>query len=559
MKFAALLPVLAGIAQATVLLDFDILRGKEAQQFAQQHRIPARQQKRDDTLDVSISNEASFYLTTLKVGSGKQEVQVLVDTGSSDLWFATSPCSESQLFGYKRDVEEEEESEAPTPTSDEIYTGFISGADSLIPHFSSIVSFELANNPVVSLGENATNYYDATEACTAYGSFATDSSDTFHANKTEQPFYILYGDNSYALGYWANDDVEIAGQEVDGLSFGVAPYTDSSIGVLGIGLPGLEGTVSIRHPNTSYEYENLPLRLKSLDITKANAYAVWLGKNNASKGEVLFGGYDTSRFEGPLTKLPIINEYFALGVKHPSRTNVLLNGIHGDGFTVDQDVVALLDTGTTLAYLPQSYIDPLVEKAGGVYWEEAFQYNVSCDWLESSDEVKFKFSGIDIKVPFGDLVYPNDLDDRSEGCFLGVLDGGNESAILGDVFLKSAYAVFDFDNYEIALAQAAGEEKREKEGSHIVTISDGIPSATDAPLYSSTFLSDVLLLNSTASEYYYSTRTLEHTTVAAESTSANGTNGTGPSPWYHSDSGSGKIMPFFAVVAAAVGGALSFL
>lgn len=568
MKFAYLLPVLAGIAQATVLLDFDILRGKEAQQFAEHHRIPARQvparQKRDDTLNVPISNEAYFYLTTLKVGSGKQEVQVLVDTGSSDLWFATSPCSESQLFGYKRDLEEKEEedsvSDAPTPTSsEEIYTGFISGADSLIPQFSSLVSFELANNPVVSLGENASNYYYATEACTAYGSFATDSSDSFKANKTEQPFYVLYGDNSYALGYWANDDVEIAGQNVESLSFGVAPYTDSDIGVLGIGLPGLEGTVSIRHPNRSYEYENLPLRLKNLDITKANAYSVWLGKNNASKGEVLFGGYDTSRFEGPLTKLPIINEYYALGVKNPIRTNVLLNGIHGDGFEVDQDIVALLDTGTTLAYLPQTYIDPLVEKADGVYWDEGYQYNVSCDLLHSEEEIKFKFSGIDIKVPLKDLIYPNEFDDWSEGCFLGVLDGGNESAILGDVFLRSAYAVFDFDNYEIALAQAAGEEKREKEGSHIVTISDGIPSATAAPLYSSTFLSDVLLINSTNSEYYYSTATLDHTTVAAESTSPNGTNGTGPSPWYHSDSGSGKVMPFFAVVAAAVGGALSFL
>lgn len=565
MKFACLLPFLTAAVSATVSIEFDILRGNAARAFADSHQLPARNVKRD-TVDVTLTNAASFYLTTVKVGSGKQEVQVLVDTGSSDLWFATSPCSESQLFGYKKREEEVEvevikredlsPSEAPTPTTEQIYTGFISAADSLIPNFASLVSVELANNPVVSLGENATNYYYATEACTAFGSFATDSSDTFKANKTDQAFYILYGDNSYALGYWAHDNVEVGGQVVDGLSFGVAPYTDSSIGVLGIGLPGLEGTVSIQHPNRSYEYENLPLRLKNLDITKANAYAVWLGKHNASKGEVLFGGYDTSRFDGPLVKLPIINEYASLGVKNPIRTNVLLNGISGDGVDVGFDVVALLDTGTTLAYLPEAYVKPLVKKTKGVYYEG--QYNVSCDHLDSNEQISFKFSGVDIKVPLGDLIFENDSIDRSEGCILGVFDGGNDSAILGDVFLKSAYAVFDFDNYEIALAQAAGEEKQKKEGSHVVTITNGIPSASLAPDYSSTSLSDVLLYNTTASEYYYSTQTLGHITVAAESTSANGTNGSGPTPWYHSNSGSSSVMPFCAVVAAAVGGALAF-
>lgn len=569
MKFAYILPVLAGAVQATVSLDFNVLRGKDAREFAQTHKTSIGLSKRDNTLDVPLDNAATFYLTTLKVGSDKQEVQVLVDTGSSDLWFATSPCSESQLFSWKkREDEAEEESdeedeadETPTPTTESFYTGFITGADSLIPKFSSFVSYELANNPIVSLGENASNYYYATEACTAYGSFATGSSDSFKPNKTEDPFYISYGDYSYALGYWASDDIEIGGQVVDGLSFGVAPYTDSSVGVLGIGLPGLEGTVRVLHPNRSYEYENLPLRLKNLGIIQSNSYSVWLGKNNVSQGSVLFGGLDTSRFTGPLTKLPIINEYSKLGVEHPIRTNVLLNGISGDNVDVDYDVVALLDTGTTLAYLPQVYIDPLVEKTNGVYDEG--QYNVSCDVLSSKEEISFKFSGIDIKVPLGDLIFQVNGYDTSEGCVLGVLDGGNKSAILGDVFLKSAYAVFDFDNYEIALAQAAGEEKQEKEGSNIVTISNGIPSASSAPFYSATTLSDVLYYNTSDSLYFYSTSTFgEHTTVAAESVSSNwSSNGTGHTPWYHSDSGSGKNTPaaLYAIVVGALGGALSFL
>lgn len=559
MKFAYLLPVLAGVSQATISLDFNVYRGQAANDLAESHNLVSRRAKRDDdTLNVVLDNAATYYMTTLKVGSSKQEVSVLVDTGSSDLWFATSPCSESQLFGYKRDEHEDEESVTPSPTTTSIYTGFITGADSLIPQFSSFVSYELAHNPVVSLGENATNYYFGTEACTAHGSFATGSSDSFKANKTEEPFYVLYGDNSYALGYWATDNVEIGGTVVKGLSFGVTPYTDSSTGVLGIGLPGLENSVHLLHPNKSHEYENLPLRLKNLGIIKSNSYAVWLGKNNVSQGNVLFGGYDTSRFTGPLTKLPIINEYAAIGVKNPIRTNVLLNGISGKDVDVTFDVVALLDTGTTLAYLPPSYIEPLVKKADGVYWEG--QYNVSCDLLKSKEEIAFKFSGVDIKVPFGDLIFQNNGYDTSEGCALGVIDGGNKSAILGDVFLKSAYAVFDFDNYEIALAQAAGEEKQQKEGSHIVTISSGIPSASPAPEYSSTTLSDVLLYNTTGSLYYYSTTTFgNHVTVAAESTSANGTNNTHAYPSYDSDSGSGKAGTFFAVVLGAIGSALSFL
>lgn len=85
------------------------------------------------------------------------------------------------------------------------------------------------------------SYYGGSNTCTSYGTFNTENSDSFVQNDTDT-FVIGYADGTFASGIWGHDTVRIGNLSVEDLSFAVANESSSDIGVLGIGLPGLEVT-----------------------------------------------------------------------------------------------------------------------------------------------------------------------------------------------------------------------------------------------------------------------------------------------------------------------------
>ena len=54
---------------------------------------------------LSLDNTQTLYTATLKVGSPAQEVQVMIDTGSSDLWFISSGNSQCKVNGGSIDCD----------------------------------------------------------------------------------------------------------------------------------------------------------------------------------------------------------------------------------------------------------------------------------------------------------------------------------------------------------------------------------------------------------------------------------------------------------------------
>lgn len=442
--------VLAGavLAHEAFQLDFEVHRGNSAREMKPGAKPSLR--KRDDSVELELENHKSFYLTPLKFGSHEEEISVLVDLWSSDLWV---PAIDVECHVESRSM-----------ASREVDVEKFPGALEKRKYIDNVDAVE---------GELA----EGSDLCTKHGSFDPDESSSFQVNSTAPDFSINYADLTNATGVWAHDTVVVGSVTVDDLSFAVVNETSSNVGVLGLGLPGLETTNRIGHDNR-YQYENFPLKLRNQGLIAKNAYSLYLGLSDAETGTVLFGAVDHAKYTGTLETVPIINTLEDNGIDEIIRFEIVVLGITVNSSRLatnitGRDYAALIDTGSTLSYFPGEVLVGLVNLAGGLYGELDDTKEVDCD---TDLTVTFDFSGKTIQVPLQDLFVTYE-----DSCLLGVLSLVSEYIILGNNVLRSMYVVLDLEEEEISLAQA-----RHTNDEDIEIISLAVPSALRAADYSLT-------------------------------------------------------------------------
>ena len=145
----------------------------------------------------------------------------------------------------------------------------------------------------------------------------------------------------------------------------------------------------------------------------------------------------------------------------------------------------ILDSGTTITYVPDSTLDPITSGIGAINSDELGGYVVPCSLSCSPATLNFGFGGNggpSIAVSFAELVSPIYLDDGSQPtlrgetvCSFGMASGGQGPFLFGDTFLRSAYVVYDLTNNQIGIAQT----NYNATSSNIVEISgSSIPGAS---------------------------------------------------------------------------------
>jgi len=123
---------------------------------------------------------------------------------------------------------------------------------------------------------------------------------------------------------------------------------------------------------------------------------------------------------------------------------------------------AAIRPGISTTYLDTEVFEAL---ANGFGARGTGLYVVACRTADLEGTVDFEFGGPDgttIKVPIkelvGDQIWDSQsFDDPSGGCELQLSPPTLGRVILGERFLRHAYAVFDLDSDVAALAQAAGK------------------------------------------------------------------------------------------------------
>ena len=259
-----------------------------------------------------------------------------------------------------------------------------------------------------------------------------------------------------------------------GLAYNVSLFT----GLLGIGYDTNEASDSANDELNPFVYPSIIDSMVSQGLISAKAYSLYLDDLQASTGSIIFGGIDSDKYHGDLLQMPIVPDTLENGTKVYAEFTVALTsfsitGQTGDTTTLTQgqiDAPVILDSGTTLTYVPQRLADLLYENLNAVDdTQNSGLVFVDCDVLTKSPKMTFNFgfgasNGVDIEVPIDEMVFPlegsfslggygtPDLP-FSNACVLGLNGQEDEPYILGDTFLRSAYVVYDLKNNLIAIAQ----------------------------------------------------------------------------------------------------------
>jgi hypothetical protein len=307
--------------------------------------------------------------------------------------------------------------------------------------------------------------------CGDSGTYSANDSSTYQY--VNGAFNISYVDGSGASGDYATDTFRFGGQTIKDLQFGIGYTSSSPEGILGIGYTINEVAVG---RGGLQPYPNLPQKLVNDGTINTNAYSLWLNDLDASTGSILFGGVDTDKFHGELQTLPIIAERGVYAEFIIALTGMGQNGQNGSLFQ-NQNVPVLLDSGSSLMYLPDQVARSLYSKYNARYDSSQGAAYVDCNLANQQGSLDFSFSGVKISVPLNELVIVAAVSRGQPICLLGVGPAGNSVAVLGDTFLRSAYVVYDLANNEISLAQT-NFNSTSQNVQEIQKGSDGVPNAT---------------------------------------------------------------------------------
>jgi len=321
----------------------------------------------------------------------------------------------------------------------------------------------------------------SSDPCTASGTYDSSSSSTYKL--VNDNFNISYVDGTGASGDYVTDTLSIGGQTLSDFQFGIGLQSTSSEGVLGIGYTSNEIQVN---RNQQQAYPNLPAAMVDAGLIQSNAYSLWLNDLEASTGQILFGGVNTAKYTGSLETVPIIQEYGAYYEFIIALTDLSISGSGSMSSSSSLPAPVLLDSGSSLLYLPDDLTTDIFNEVNAVYDSNAGVAYVDCSLANSDSSISFSFSGATISVPFSELVLNAGTNSEGQGltfqngvqaCIFGIAPAEDSTPVLGDTFLRSAYVVYDLTNNEISLAQTDFNSTSDNI-QEITNGTSGVPGAT---------------------------------------------------------------------------------
>lgn len=249
-----------------------------------------------------------------------------------------------------------------------------------------------------------------------------------------------------------------------------------SVGIAGIGYTTNEAQVDVVG---NAPYPNLPQAMVNSGLITSNAYSLWLDDLETSTGSILFGGVNTGKYHGQLETLPILSEYGEYSEFLIALTGLALNtqSSNYNYTSATLPTAALLDSGTSLIYLPNSLVASIYDDLNVTYDSSSQVAYVPCSLGKENLNITFTFSAPSITVGILELVLSAGTGSE---CMFGILPSGDSTAVLGDTFLRSAYVVYDLANNEISLANT-NFNPSDDNILEITTGADAVPNATVVP------------------------------------------------------------------------------
>ncbi|XP_078514914.1 pepsin A-like [Lissotriton helveticus] len=270
-------------------------------------------------------------------------------------------------------------------------------------------------------------------ACSNHNEFNPSSSSTFQSTSTSLSIGYGTGSMTGVLGY---DTVQVGGLTVTNQVFGLA-YTEADFfssmpfdGILGVAYP------SIASDSATPVFDNM----WSQGLLAQDLFSVYLSANGASGSVVIFGGYETQYYSGAMNWIPLSSQgYWQITVDSVT--------INGNVIACSGGCQAIVDTGTSLIAGSSTGVAN-IQSAIGAYQDSNGEYVVNCNSISSLPDIVFNINGVGYPVPASAYINQN-------YCNVNIQQTPVDLWILGDVFIREYYVVFDRSGNQVGLASVA--------------------------------------------------------------------------------------------------------
>ncbi|XP_054581397.1 pepsin F-like [Eptesicus fuscus] len=276
-------------------------------------------------------------------------------------------------------------------------------------------------------------------ACVTHKAFNPLGSSTFQS--TDRLIWLLYT-SATMIGVLGYDDVRIGDLVCKSQAFGLSKTESSKSleyaafdGILGLAYPAL----ALRGTTPVFD------SMWNQGLISENLFAFYLSSNKKNGSVVMFGGVDPSYYRGELQWVPVSEQGY---------WQVTVDSISMDGKVVacPGSCQAIMDTGTSLVIGPTNPILNILRNISAQTTSTG-EYVVSCEAIHSLPDIVFTINGVAYPVPASAYIRR----ERRGICYTNlntILWDSPSRWILGDVFLRLYFTVFDRANNRIGLAPA---------------------------------------------------------------------------------------------------------
>jgi hypothetical protein len=281
------------------------------------------------------------------------------------------------------------------------------------------------------------------KSCASKSKYTASKSSTYVANGTV--FDIEYGSGPVS-GYQSKDTVALGGltllnqefaEVTDASGLGAAFAAGKFDGILGLGWPIL----SVNHVQPAF------FSLIEQGQLESGEFAFFLGNADAEAGELVIGGTDPNHYTGSFNYVPLKAQTYweiTLDAFNVGTTNYVPTGGQN----------AIVDSGTSLLTGPSTVVAALAKQIGAKELGTTGEYLLNCK-AKNLPDLDFVLNGITYTLAPADYLIP----DGNTLCIFGFmgLDVPAPSGplwILGDIFMRKYYTVFDATNSRVGFALA---------------------------------------------------------------------------------------------------------
>ncbi|KAG0041386.1 Vacuolar protease A [Gryganskiella cystojenkinii] len=278
-------------------------------------------------------------------------------------------------------------------------------------------------------------------ACFLHRRFDSNKSKTFQANGTE--FGIQYGSGSLE-GIISNDNVEVGGIVIKGQDFGESVKEPG----LAFAFGKFDGIFGLGYDTISVLGVVPPFyNIVNEKLVDDPVFAFYLAQDGGSTGgQMTLGGVDPNHFTGDI-------EWHA--VTRKGYWEIALNKIRlGDEEVDFNGAHAAIDTGSSLIVL-ETALAEMINKQLGAKKNYAGQYTIDCSAVPNLPDFSFFFGKKEYKLTGADYI----LNAGGDNCISGFMgmdfpESMGDLWIVGDVFLRKFYSVYDLGNDRVGFALA---------------------------------------------------------------------------------------------------------